>query len=129
MTAKKVWFENDKIFILTDGDDVLWQSMLYYKRLMNATPEQRNSYEIGAFGIHWDEIDEDVSFESFLYEQCEPTGASRLLLTHPDMNILEIAEEIGIPQSLMVQYVTGTKRPSPNTEKDIINKVETLIQY
>jgi hypothetical protein len=129
MTAKKVWFENDKIFILTDEDMVSWQSMLYYQRLMNATPEQRNSYEIGAFGIHWDEIDEDISFESFLYEQREPTGASRLLLTHPELNISEIAKGVGMPQSLLMQYVMGTKQPSPETEKAIINKVETLIQY
>ena len=29
-------------------------------------------------GIRWDAIDEDVSFESFLYEEPEPTGLARI---------------------------------------------------
>lgn len=126
MTAKKVWFENEKIFILTDEDKVLWQSMLYYQRLMNATPEQRNNFEIGAFGIHWEEIDEDVSFESFLYEQREPTGVSRLFLTHPELNASAIARRMGMSQSLLAQYIRGTKRPSPEREKAILDEVRTF---
>ena len=31
-------------------------------RLLRATPEQRNKYELSASGIHWPEIDEDLSF-------------------------------------------------------------------
>lgn len=126
MTAKKVWFENEKIFILTDEDKVLWQSMLYYQRLMNATPEQRNNFEIGAFGIHWEEIDEDVSFESFLYEQREPTGVSRLFLTHPELNASAIARRMGMSQSLLAQYIRGTKKPSPEREKAILDEVRTI---
>ena len=61
MVAKKVWFEGERIYIETDDGRTLWQSILYYQRLRNATKEQREDYELGAFGIHWEEIDEDVS--------------------------------------------------------------------
>lgn len=37
-------------------------------RLLNATPKQREAYEIsgGGTGIHWDEIDEDISVKHLL---------------------------------------------------------------
>ena len=61
MKAKRVWFEGERIYIETDDGRTLWQSILYYQRLKNATDEQRSDYELGHFGIHWEEIDEDIS--------------------------------------------------------------------
>jgi len=42
--------------------------LAWYPRLANATPEQRGHWEkIGAgYGIHWPEIDEDLSTEGML---------------------------------------------------------------
>jgi uncharacterized protein DUF2442 len=42
--------------------------LLWYPRLANATPEQRNHWKIagGGYGIHWPEIDEDLSTEGML---------------------------------------------------------------
>ena len=34
-------------------------------RLEQASVEQRNEFELSAFGIHWEELDEDLSFEGF----------------------------------------------------------------
>ena len=82
------------------------------KRLLNATEPQRNAYKINAFGIRWEEVDEDVSFESFEYPDPEPQGISLILLSHPEINISAVARRSGISQSLMAQYVNGTKRPS-----------------
>ncbi len=38
-------------------------------RLSEATPEQRNHWEIigDGIGIHWPEVDEDISIEGMLY--------------------------------------------------------------
>ena len=44
MKVTKLWFADDRIYILTDGGETLWQSLLWYPRLKNATPEQRNRY-------------------------------------------------------------------------------------
>lgn len=40
----------------------------WYPRLLNATPEQRSLWAIagGGYGIHWPEIDEDLSTEGLL---------------------------------------------------------------
>ncbi|MCR4292242.1 MAG: DUF2442 domain-containing protein [Candidatus Kuenenia sp.] len=61
--ATKIWFDNENMWVaLTDGRQ-LSIPLLYFPRLLNATPEQRNNYELsgGGTGIHWEEIDEDIS--------------------------------------------------------------------
>jgi hypothetical protein len=42
--------------------------LAWYPRLLNATPAQRNHWQIagGGYGIHWPDIDEDVSTEGLL---------------------------------------------------------------
>lgn len=61
--ATKIWFDNENMWVaLTDGRQ-LSIPLLYFPRLLNATPEQRSNYELsgGGTGIHWEEIDEDIS--------------------------------------------------------------------
>jgi hypothetical protein len=40
----------------------------WYPRLLKATPVQRNNWEIagGGYGIHWPDVDEDLSTEGLL---------------------------------------------------------------
>ncbi|HYG29507.1 MAG TPA: DUF2442 domain-containing protein [Allosphingosinicella sp.] len=40
----------------------------WYPRLLNATPEQRSRWEVAGagFGIHWPELDEDLSVAGLL---------------------------------------------------------------
>jgi len=128
MVAKKVWFEDDKIFIEADDGRTLWQSVLYYQRLRNATKEQRNNYELGAFGIHWEDIDEDVSYESFEYDNPEPTGISRLFLTHPEINASAVARRMGMQQSLLAQYIRGLKKPSEERARMIVDTIRQIGQ-
>ena len=126
MKAKKVWFEVERIYIETDDGRTLWQSILYYQRLKNATNEQRNDYELGHFGIHWEEIDEDISYESFEYENPEPTGISRIFLTHPELNASAVARRLGIQQSLLAQYIRGLKKPSAEREQKILETIREI---
>lgn len=126
MKVKKVWFENDRIYIETDDGRTLWQSILYYQRLRNATDEQREQYELGAYGIHWEEIDEDVSYDSFEYDSPEPEGISRLFLTHPEINASAVARRMGMKQSLLAQYIRGLKKPSREREREILNTLHEI---
>ena len=66
MKIEKVWFDNDNN-IVTDTGHTIGNPLQWYQRLANATSEQRNNYEIGPFAesIHWADIDEDLSLESF----------------------------------------------------------------
>lgn len=126
MIITKIWFENDRIYGLTDDGRTLWQSLLYYRHLRYATDEEREQYRIGHFGIHWEKLDEDVSFESFEYDDPEPVGISKFFLSHPEINASAIARRLGIQQSLFAAYINGTKKPSKEREEMILNEIRAL---
>jgi hypothetical protein len=122
----RLWFDDNKIFIRTEDGRQLWQSLLYYHRLQQATPDQRNNYRLSYSGIHWPDVDEDISFESFLYDDPEPAGVSRLFLTHPELNASALARKMGMKQSLLAAYINGIKKPSPEREKEIFDTVRQI---
>ena len=50
--------------------------LAWYPRLLAATPEQRQHWEIagGGYGIHWPDMDEDLSTEGLLRGAPAPRG-------------------------------------------------------
>ena len=126
MTIKKIWFDNNRIYGETDDGRVLWQSLLYYRRLLNASPTERENYEMDDEGIHWEDLDEDVSFESFEYDDPEPTGISRVFLSHPEINAIAIGKRLGIDRNVMVQYINGTKKPSKELENRMMKEIQSV---
>ncbi len=50
--------------------------LAWYPRLANATPEQRAHWEIAGagYGIHWPDVDEDLSTEGLLRGAPAPRG-------------------------------------------------------
>lgn len=126
MKISKIWFDNDRIYGLTDDGRTLWQSLLYYRRLRQASDEERSNYEMDDEGIHWETLDEDVSFESFEYDDPEPTGISHVFLPHPELNAAAVGRRIGISQSLMAQYIHGIKKPSQEREQLILNEIAKI---
>ena len=66
--AKTVNFDKDMMWVdLVDGRK-LGVPLVYFPRLQQAAPEQLLHYEIsgGGTGLHWDELDEDISLEYLL---------------------------------------------------------------
>ena len=66
--ASKIWFDNDNMWLnLSDGRQ-LSVPLAYFPRLHNATEQQREKYELsgGGTGLHWGEIDEDISVPNLL---------------------------------------------------------------
>ena len=69
--AKKIWFDEYNLWVeFTDGRQ-LSVPLAYFPRLEKAKPEQRNNFEIsgGGIGLHWDELDEDISVPHLLIGQ------------------------------------------------------------
>jgi len=63
-----VHFDTDSLHVrLKDGRSIS-APLAWYPRLFHATPEQRAKWKIsgGGYGIHWPEIDEDISTEGLL---------------------------------------------------------------
>ena len=66
--VKAVSLDDDRLSVeLMDGRAIS-VPLVWYPRLANATPEQRTRWEVagGGHGIHWPEIDEDLSTEGML---------------------------------------------------------------
>ena len=126
MKIIKIWFKGDYLYGEDDSGKTYRQSLLWYKKLRSATDEEREQYTFGFDGIHWRNLDEDVSFESFAYDDAEPTKLQRFFLSHPEINIAEFARLIGMNPSLLRNYNNGFKKPSKEREQMIIEKVNNI---
>ena len=129
MKAQKVWFENDRIFILTaDGREGSLPVRLF-PRLYNATEEQRQNYTLSPFGIHWPDIDEDLSYEGFFdVENNDDRGnpVGNVFARFPELNVRQVARSAGLNASLFQQYINGYKIPSDTRKKEIQNALHRL---
>jgi len=66
--ASEVWFDTDKLYVrLLDGREIS-APLEWFPRLRDATNAQRKKWRLigRGIGIHWPDIDEDVSVESLL---------------------------------------------------------------
>ena len=66
--VKNIYFTKEIISVdLMDGRTIS-VPLLWYPRLLAANSEQRAKWKIcgGGYGIHWEEIDEDISTEGML---------------------------------------------------------------
>jgi len=67
-SARALRFDDDTMWVdLVDGR-TLGVPLAWFPILFHATPEQRLRYRIGPSGngLHWEELDEDISVEGLL---------------------------------------------------------------
>jgi len=66
--ATRIHFDEDTMWVdLADGRQ-LGVPLAYFPRLLRAMPAQREQYVIsgGGTGLHWDDLDEDISVPALL---------------------------------------------------------------
>ena len=68
----QISFDNDNLLLCAENNNVFTQSLNDYPGLKKATNAQKAKWSLSNIGIHWEEIDEDVSFESFFYAKDDP---------------------------------------------------------
>jgi phosphosulfolactate phosphohydrolase-like enzyme len=58
----------DALTVVLDDGRTVSVPLVWFPRLLNATDKQRKEWEFigGGIGIHWEEIDEDISVASLL---------------------------------------------------------------
>jgi len=78
-TINKLWFDDERIYVESTSGEIQSQSLRFFPRLRQATAIQRSEWTTSYFGLHWDKIDEDISFESFTWGDNDP-----LTLYHQD---------------------------------------------
>lgn len=73
-SAEAVRFEDASMIVdLADGR-ILSVPLAWFPRLIAATPEQLRQVRISRKGLHWDELDEDVSIAGLLAGRGDQTG-------------------------------------------------------
>jgi hypothetical protein len=61
-TARSASFRDGEIMIVMQSGRELRIPVAENPRLAEGTPEQLNHIELSPFGIHWPDLDEDLSF-------------------------------------------------------------------
>ena len=124
---EKIWLTEDAVWIKTADGREACEKFDDYPRLRYATSEQRANYTADSWGIRWEDIDEDLSFEGFFNKQ-PTTELYKLFMAHPELNVSAIARRMGISQSLMAQYISGKKKASEARLKRILDTVREIGQ-
>jgi len=79
--ATRLSFDADSMRVeLTDGRSLIIP-LVYFPRLLNANPSQREDYIIsgGGTGLHWEEINEDLLVSNLLlgiFDQTQPNSTA-----------------------------------------------------
>ena len=122
----EIHFTNNHIIGLTQDGRELRQSLLWYKELFHASDDIRNDYTFRSDGIFWNQVDVQISFESFEYPDAEPTQLQRFFLTHPEINVTGFSQRFGLNPSLVRSYINGFKVPSQEREQEILGYIRKL---
>ena len=63
-----VSFSDEALSVTLKDGRVISVPLAWYPRLLHATPEQLNHWKVsgGGYGIHWPDLDEDLSTEGLL---------------------------------------------------------------
>jgi hypothetical protein len=66
ISATKARFDEHTMWVdLSDGR-TLGVPLAWFPRLLHATPAQREKVELSRVGLHWEELDEDISIAGLL---------------------------------------------------------------
>lgn len=68
LRIQQVWFDRnlDLIVVLLNNKKVLKRPLSDFKRLADAREEQLHNFENDGIGIHWPDVNEDLSLRGFL---------------------------------------------------------------
>lgn len=67
-------FDEDTLSVALRDGRIITVPLAWYPRLSNATAEERENWELcgGGYGIHWPDVDEDLSTEGLLEGRASP---------------------------------------------------------
>jgi hypothetical protein len=77
-SAKSVRFDENSMWVELSDGRTLGIPLVWFPRLLHALPEQRGQFELSANGIHWDELDEDISVAGLLAGRGDATRSTKI---------------------------------------------------
>ena len=66
LSVNSVRFDDASMWVELSDGRTLGIPFARFPRLLHATPEQRERVKIGRMGLHWEELDEDISIAGLL---------------------------------------------------------------
>ena len=129
-TIKNVWFENERIYMLSSEDKIYSRPLEAFPLLKEASDVERKQYTIELRGtaLRWRELDEDIHISSF-YTKAEPEYSNeiaRIFKNFPQLNVSEVARFVGINKSLLAKYIYGIKNPSEERVQEIKDALHAI---
>ena len=126
MKANKIWFDE---FVNIEMDDgrLGRLPLSEFPRLKYATDTQRVEYTLSPYGIHWESIDENLSYDGFfIANEGYRNPVANTLKSFPEINVNQLARRMGMNQSLLAKYICGVKKPSQTRLKEIEKTLHDL---
>ena len=78
ISAETVRFDEDVMWVtLTDGR-IIGAPLAWFPRLLRADTVARAGFQVSAFGIHWEGLDEDISVAGLLAGRVDMGGFGRV---------------------------------------------------
>jgi hypothetical protein len=74
ISATSVRFDDNTMWVELSDGRTLGVPLAWFPRLLHATKSQREKVELSRVGLHWDEIDEDISVAGLLAGRGDMTG-------------------------------------------------------
>ena len=66
ISPKDVRLDDDCLWVDLEDGRTIGVPLAWFPRLLHATREQRETYELSRRGIHWEALDEDISVAALL---------------------------------------------------------------
>lgn len=129
-TIKNIWFENERIYMLSSEDKVYSRPLEAFPVLKEASEGERMNYTVEMRGtaLRWKELDEDIHISSF-HKTEEPDNTNeiaQIFRRFPQLNVSEVARSMGINKSLLSKYIYGIKKPSEQRKAEIKDALHGL---
>ena len=119
---KKVRTTDDKLVVALADGRTLSVPLAWYPRLLNASAEQRNDWRLisGGHGVHWPQIDEDLSVDGLLRGVPAPDA-------HSQSSSVEGAQQwLGTLESL-AQQIRKQQQTSQQMVQELMNTYMQLL--
>jgi hypothetical protein len=86
ISATNIRFDKDSMWVALSDGRTIGVPYAWFPRLLSATKSQREKVEIGRYGLHWPDIDEDISIAGLLAgrrDQTISTGNFSIVAASP----------------------------------------------
>jgi Protein of unknown function (DUF2442) len=81
ISATTVRFDEHTMWVELSDGRTLGVPLAWFPRLLNATPAQREQVELSRVGLHWKDLDEDISIAGLLAGRGDMTRRLQLSQT------------------------------------------------